>query len=156
MTGVDRGWQLLRIARRWASRQGVAVDFYRAPADQLPFADGAFDCALATTVLYFVADAQAVLREMVRVTRRGGTVASLDPHASMSVSAVRQYCRRQNLNAEGTRKLLAWAVAAELNRRFGESELRSLLESAGVTSVQTERRMGGLVWFARGCVAGKS
>ncbi len=155
VTGVDRGWRLLRIARRWAARERVTVEFRHAPADQLPFADAAFDCTLATTVLYFVADAQAVLREMVRVTRSGGTVAILDPHASMSVPAVHEYCRHQTLNSKDTRKLLAWAAAAELNRRFEEFELRSLLESAGVTGAQMERRMGGLVWFARGIVAGK-
>ena len=146
----------MRIARRWAAREGVAVEFRRAPADHLPFSDGAFDCTLATTVLYFVADAQAVLHEMVRVTRFSGTVATLDPHASMSVPATHEYCRRQNLNSRDTRKLLAWAAAAELNRRFEESELRGLLESAGLAGVRMERRLGGLVWFARGMVSGKS
>ena len=155
VTGVDRGWRLLRIARRWAAREGAAVEFRQAAANQLPFPDGAFDFTLATTVLYFVADAEAVLREMVRVTRPGGAVATLDPHASMSVPAVHEYCRLQNLNSKDTRKLLAWAAAAELNRRFEESELRGLLESAGVTNVRMERRLSGLVWFARGVVARK-
>ena len=155
VTGVDRGWRLLRIARRWAAREGAAVEFRQAPADQLPFPDSAFDCTLATTVLYFVADARAVLREMVRVTRPAGVVATLDPHASMSVPAAHEYCRKQNLNSKDTRKLVAWAAAAELNRRFEESELRGLLESAGLTGVQMERRLGNLVWFARGVAAGK-
>jgi ubiquinone/menaquinone biosynthesis C-methylase UbiE len=156
VTGVDRSWRLLRIARRWAAREAAAVEFHQAPADHLPFSDSTFDCTLATTVLYFVADAEAVLREMVRVTRPGGTVATLDPHASMSVPAVLEYCRQQNLNSKDTRKLLAWAAAVEMNRRFEESELYGLLESAGLTDVRLERRLGGLVWFARGVVAGKS
>jgi ubiquinone/menaquinone biosynthesis C-methylase UbiE len=155
VTGVDRGRRLLRIARRWAAREGAALEFRQAPADQLPFPDGTFDCTLATTVLYFVADAEAALREIVRVTRPGGAVATLDPHASMSIPAAHEYCRRQNLNSQDTRKLLAWAAAAELNRRFEETELCGLLESAGLTEVQMERRLGGLVWFARGAVAGQ-
>lgn len=156
VTGVDRGRRLLRIARRWAAREGAAVEFRQAPADQLPFPDSAFECALATTVLYFVTDARAVLHEMVRVTRAGGTVATLDPHASMSVPAAHEYCRKQNLNSKDTRKLLAWAAAAELNRRFEESELRGLLESAALKGVQMERRLGGLVWFARAVVEEKN
>src|SRR5271155_49904 len=36
VTGVDRGWRLVRIARRWAAREGVTVEFRQAPAEQLP------------------------------------------------------------------------------------------------------------------------
>jgi SAM-dependent methyltransferase len=47
-----------------------------APAEDLPFEDGAFDAALAQLVVSFMADPVAGLAEMRRVTRRGGTVAA--------------------------------------------------------------------------------
>lgn len=155
VTGVDRGWRLLRIARRWAAKEGVAVEFQRAAGERLPFAGGSFDCSYATTVIYWVERPEAVLREMARVTRLGGSVATLDPHASMSVASMREFCSSQNLDSQGTRKLLAWARAAELSRRFKEEELRRLLESAGLASLQMNRRLGGFVWFARGLVTVK-
>jgi ubiquinone/menaquinone biosynthesis C-methylase UbiE len=155
VTGVDRGWRLLRIARRWAAKEGIAVDFQRAAGERLPFAGGSFDCSYATTVIYWVRRPEAVLHEMARVTRPGGAVATLDPHASMSLASMREYCLAQKVDAQGTRKLLAWARAAELSRRFREDELRRLLESAGLATVQMERRLGGLVWFARGLVTVK-
>jgi ubiquinone/menaquinone biosynthesis C-methylase UbiE len=53
---------------------GVQVEV--APAEELPFEDGTFHHALAQLVLNFMTDPPAGLREMQRVTHRGGTVAA--------------------------------------------------------------------------------
>jgi SAM-dependent methyltransferase len=53
-----------------------AIDVRRAAAEQLPFSDRTFDCALAQLVVHFMTDPVAGLREMARVTRRGGRVAA--------------------------------------------------------------------------------
>jgi SAM-dependent methyltransferase len=53
---------------------GVRVEV--APAEELPFDNGAFDRALAQLVVNFMSDARAGVGEMRRVTRRGGTVAA--------------------------------------------------------------------------------
>jgi ubiquinone/menaquinone biosynthesis C-methylase UbiE len=45
-------------------------------AEELPWADGAFDAALACLVVAFMQDADHGIREMARVTRPGGTVAA--------------------------------------------------------------------------------
>jgi SAM-dependent methyltransferase len=47
-----------------------------APAEALPFDDDAFDATLSQLVVNFMSDAEAGVREMVRVTRPGGVVAS--------------------------------------------------------------------------------
>ena len=52
------------------------VDARQATAEALPFPDNAFDAALAQLVVHFMADPVAGLREMARVTRRGGVVAA--------------------------------------------------------------------------------
>jgi SAM-dependent methyltransferase len=52
------------------------VDVREAPAEDLPFAEDMFDAALAQLVVHFMADPVAGLREMSRVTRRGGVVAA--------------------------------------------------------------------------------
>lgn len=52
------------------------VDVRQAPAEGLPFADDAFDAALAQLVVHFMKDPVAGLSEMARVTRRGGVVAA--------------------------------------------------------------------------------
>lgn len=53
---------------------GVSV--HLAPAESLPFEDGAFDAALAQLVVQFMADPAEGVGEMARVTRDGGVVAA--------------------------------------------------------------------------------
>jgi SAM-dependent methyltransferase len=52
------------------------VDIRQAPAEALPFADDAFDVALAQLVVHFMADPVAGLREMARVVEPGGVIAA--------------------------------------------------------------------------------
>lgn len=80
VTGVDRSRVLLATARRRAREEGLArrMDFRLGDAAALPLRTGRFDCALAVTVLLHVARPQAMLRELVRVTRPGGVVGLQD------------------------------------------------------------------------------
>jgi SAM-dependent methyltransferase len=52
------------------------VEVVRAPAEELPFAEGAFDATVSQLVVNFMRDAEVGVREMARVTRPGGVVAS--------------------------------------------------------------------------------
>jgi SAM-dependent methyltransferase len=52
------------------------VDVQQAAAERLPFADDAFDVALAQLVVHFMSDPVAGLAEMARVTRPDGVVAA--------------------------------------------------------------------------------
>ncbi len=52
------------------------VDVRQANAEALPYPDRSFDAALAQLVVHFMADPVAGLREMARVTRRGGALAA--------------------------------------------------------------------------------
>jgi len=56
-----------------ARERNPGVDVRRAAAEELPFADGEFDAALAQLVVHFMADPVAGLKEMARV---GGVVAA--------------------------------------------------------------------------------
>jgi SAM-dependent methyltransferase len=72
VSAVDPSEPFVAAARE--RHPGVSVR--RAAAEQLPFADHAFDAALAQLVVHFMADPVAGLREMARVTRDGGVVAA--------------------------------------------------------------------------------
>lgn len=52
------------------------VDVQAGVAEQLPYPDDGFDVALAQLVVHFMKDPVAGLREMARVTRRGGNIAA--------------------------------------------------------------------------------
>jgi SAM-dependent methyltransferase len=59
---------------------GPKVDFV-APADQLPFRDGSFDCVTCTQVLEHTPHPAAVVSEAYRVLRKGG-VAFISTHGT--------------------------------------------------------------------------
>jgi ubiquinone/menaquinone biosynthesis C-methylase UbiE len=52
------------------------INFQTADACAIPFADGTFDLALSMLVLPFIPEPHRAVREMVRVTKPGGTVAA--------------------------------------------------------------------------------
>jgi len=74
VVGIDLAAPLLERAR--ATVRDPRADFARADAARLPFADGAFDRSISLLVVNFLADRVRCIREAVRVTRPGGTVAA--------------------------------------------------------------------------------
>jgi SAM-dependent methyltransferase len=77
--GVDASREMILIAERErAALAGPAADrlrFLRAHADDLPYADGAFDVAVSAFVLQLVPSRFRALREARRALRPGGRVA---------------------------------------------------------------------------------
>jgi SAM-dependent methyltransferase len=80
LVAVDQSPGLIETARRLASEEGLEerVDYRLGDAHRLDLPDGAFDVAIAHTLLSHVADPTAALREMARVVRPGGAVAVFD------------------------------------------------------------------------------
>jgi ubiquinone/menaquinone biosynthesis C-methylase UbiE len=78
--GVDPSRTLLEVARRLRrdGAPGGRIVLREGRGATLPFANARFDVALAVTVILHVADALGVVREMARVTRRGGRVGIQD------------------------------------------------------------------------------
>jgi demethylmenaquinone methyltransferase / 2-methoxy-6-polyprenyl-1,4-benzoquinol methylase len=66
---------MLEVAGR---RLGSEVELVEASAEELPFADEAFDHLTFTYLLRYVDDPGAVLAELARVVRPDGVVASLE------------------------------------------------------------------------------
>ena len=71
-TGVDPDPAMLAAARTRADKDGITAAFLEGRIERLPFPDAAFDVVVSITVLCFVPDASASVREMVRVLRPGG------------------------------------------------------------------------------------
>lgn len=72
VVGIDASPEMIAVARDRAARTGKQARFEVTGAENLPFASGTFDVAVAVTVLCFAESAGAILREMARVLRPGG------------------------------------------------------------------------------------
>jgi SAM-dependent methyltransferase len=106
---------------------GVSVQ--RAAAEELPFDDEAFDASLAQLVVHFMTDPVAGLREMARVTRKGGVVAA---------------CVWDHAGGRGPLSPF-WEAAHELDADVAdesdlagarEGHLSELFEAAGLTEIE--------------------
>jgi demethylmenaquinone methyltransferase / 2-methoxy-6-polyprenyl-1,4-benzoquinol methylase len=75
VVGVDQSPEMLAEARR---RLGPELELVEASAEHLPFPDASFDALTFTYLLRYVADPPATLRELARVVRAGGSIASLE------------------------------------------------------------------------------
>ena len=80
VVGLDQSPEMLAGARARfdASPDSARVQLIEGQAEQLPFADASFDALTFTYLLRYVEDPPATLRELARVVRPGGRVASLE------------------------------------------------------------------------------
>ncbi len=80
VVGVDLTMGMLEQGRQNIDAAGLSdrVRVVAARAEQLPFPDHAFDALTFTYLLRYVDDPKETLRELARVVKPGGTVASLE------------------------------------------------------------------------------
>ena len=80
VVGIDRSPEMLAVARRRVVDHGLGanIELLEGRAEQLPFADASFDALTVTYLLRYVDDPAATIRELARVVRPAGTVASLE------------------------------------------------------------------------------
>lgn len=87
--GVRPGLRVLDVAsdltpehfeagRQEARDAGVEIEWVEADAEALPFDDDSFAVVTSAFGAMFAADHEAVADELLRVCRRGGTIAALD------------------------------------------------------------------------------
>lgn len=76
VTGIDLSADMLAQARKRLAKQKLTAvaDLLEMDAAAMQFDDGQFDAVLSTFVMSVVPDAQQVLSEIARVTRRGGRI----------------------------------------------------------------------------------
>lgn len=98
VVGVDLTEQMLRVGRDRVARRNAEgqIRLVVGRAEQLPFPDESFDALTFTYLLRYVTDPAATLRELARVVRPGGAIASLEfavPQEPVWNAAWRGYTR---------------------------------------------------------------
>lgn len=143
MVGVDVSLGMLAEAAR-----GDAIRYVIARAEQLPFADATFDALAFTYLLRYVDDPAATLRELARVVRPGGRVASLEFHVPRAwpLRAVWWLYARVGLRAVAAFASPAWRHVAgflpgsisAFYRRHALREIEGMWRAAGLADVSSE------------------
>lgn len=164
VVGVDLTHEMLQVGQERLARRadGGRVRLVRARAEQLPFPDASFDALTFTYLLRYVADPAATLRELARVVRPGGTVASLEffvPAPPVWLPAWRLYTRvvlpLAGLLGGGREWLRVGRFLGpsieEHYRRYPLEEHVRMWHEAGLYDVQVRRMSlgGGVVMWGR-------
>jgi SAM-dependent methyltransferase len=114
------------------------VEVVAATAESLPYPDDGFDAALSQLVVNFMGDAETGVREMARVTRPGGVVASCVWDYAGEMTLLRTFW---DAAREVDPERAAAADEGVVMRWCGEGELGDLWRLAGLRDV----RFGSLV-----------
>jgi demethylmenaquinone methyltransferase / 2-methoxy-6-polyprenyl-1,4-benzoquinol methylase len=165
VVGLDQSEAMLAQARARVQRDGLLrarVSLVVGEAERLPFADGEFDHLTFTYLLRYVDDPAATLRELARVVRPGGRVASLEfgvPSAPIWRALWTAYVRI-GLPALGRLVSREWRdTGTFLSRSIPEfyahrslADLAALWEQAGIAEVQVRPMSCGagvVMWGTR-------
>jgi demethylmenaquinone methyltransferase/2-methoxy-6-polyprenyl-1,4-benzoquinol methylase len=163
VVGIDQSPEMLGVARARVATAGLAgrVELVEGHADALPFGDGAFDALTFTYLLRYVDDPAATLRELARVVRPGGTIASLEfalPNQALWRGLWELYVRvglplAGRVISPGWREVGRFLGSSirDFYERYPLPRLLALWRDAGIADVRMRRLSlgGGVVTWGR-------
>jgi SAM-dependent methyltransferase len=161
ITGIDVCSAVLSSAKVFAQHQSVPnVQFQQADAHHLPFPDGSFDVVHVHQALAHFSDRKKAIKEMLRVTRKGGIVCMKEGDLTTArfwpedkvleecFDVIREVHGLDGGAVDAGMRLRSWVREAGVGRR-------KVKGSCSAVFIQTaeERRMYGGHWPGR-CAAG--
>lgn len=126
VAALDRSREMLAVAAQAVAAAPVPIEWVLGDAGALPFDGERFDVALCQQGLQFFDDPPAALREMGRVTARGGRVACLTFGAPSRFQAALAAAIHRHAGPSG----IGWQPADQWKR--SPDALQALAESAGL------------------------
>jgi demethylmenaquinone methyltransferase / 2-methoxy-6-polyprenyl-1,4-benzoquinol methylase len=162
VVGLDQSAEMLESGRRRVREAGLEerIRLREGNAESLPFENGSFDGLTFTYLLRYVSDPAATLRELARVVRPRGTIASLEFALPRGIwRALWELHVRVGLPAAGRVISPGWyevgrflgASIRGFYTRFSLEQVMDLWRQAGIEDVR-ERRLslgGGVVIWGR-------
>jgi demethylmenaquinone methyltransferase / 2-methoxy-6-polyprenyl-1,4-benzoquinol methylase len=166
VTGLDQSSQMLEGARARLARDrrlAERISLLQGQAEELPFDDGEFDHLTFTYLLRYVDAPDATLRELARVVKPGGRIASLEFAVPTSQPWRSLWKLYTNVGLPSMGRLVSreWCAAGrflahsipEFYERHPLEEIVGLWRDAGIESVQLRPMSlgGGIVmWGTKG------
>lgn len=165
VVGVDQSQQMLAAAHARLARDPELdrrVSFVEGEAERLAFGDGAFDHLTFTYLLRYVEDPAATMRELARVVKPGGRIASLEfavPSSAMWRRLWRLYTRiglpllgrAVSREWSATGRFLAWSIP-DFYERHPLGDVVEMWRAAGIEDVRVKpMSLGGgvVMWGTR-------
>jgi ubiquinone/menaquinone biosynthesis C-methylase UbiE len=119
VTSTDYVDALLAQGRRRAEAEGLAVTFRHADAENLPFADGAFDAVMSTFGVMFTADHDRAAAEMLRVCRSGGKIGMANWTPEGFIGQMFKTIGKHVAPPPGAKSPALWGTRSRIDEMFG-------------------------------------
>ena len=151
VVGIDRSPQMLQEARQRISADATLPGgWVLADALCLPFCDAAFDAAVATNLLFLLADPAAGVCELARVLRPGGITGWLNPSDMLSQASAAAFTEARGMTGFPRFSLINYGRIAEASHRLSAGAWAEIAQAAGLKDIVTESRGGGLMTLVKG------
>jgi ubiquinone/menaquinone biosynthesis C-methylase UbiE len=130
VTSTDYVPALLEAGKARATAEGLAIRFKEADAENLSFADGAFDAVISTFGVMFTPNQERAASELVRVCRPGGRIGLANWTPESFIGQVFKTIGKYLPPPAGIRSPALWGTHQRLTQLFGNV----------ATSIRTIRR----------------
>jgi ubiquinone/menaquinone biosynthesis C-methylase UbiE len=135
--GIDSSETMLQGARARAAQAQLPVEYVRASATQLPFADASFDGCQASRVLGHLRDPKLAVAEMVRVVRPGARVVVAD--GDMDLIAI-------DIPDRALARKMIHAACDQMGQGWMGRQMPRLFQQAGLRNIWVEGRLMPLAY----------
>lgn len=138
VTGIDLSSEMVKESQQLFLDNDAAekASFLVADACDLPFEDHKFDIAVSLCVLFLLPEPTVAMDEMVRVTKKNGIIAMLNPSLKMSQDEAKRYCQQHEISGFEQKTLLQWSTISTSRHRYSTDELTSYLTEKGARDIQ--------------------
>ncbi len=138
VTGIDLSEEMVKVSEQLFSLHDTQKksSFVVADAYQLPFGDHEFDITVSTCVLFLLPEPEVAMDEMIRVTKKDGVIAMLNPSMKMSQEEAKRYCEEQEITGFEQKTLLQWSTISTSRHRYSTDELSSYFTQKGAREIK--------------------
>lgn len=128
VTSTDYVDALLARSRQRSEAEALDVNYRMADAEQLPFADGAFDAVVSTFGVMFTPNQPQAANELIRVCRPGGMIGMANWTPEGFIGQVFKTLGRHIAPPPGVASPALWGTRAWLEQHFGPKARRISIE----------------------------
>jgi len=121
VTSTDYVPALLESGRARAQAEGHSIAFQQADAENLPFADGAFDVVLSTFGVMFTPNQEKAAAELARVCKSGGSIGLANWTPDSFIGQVFKTIGKYIPPAPGVKSPALWGTHARITELFRDS-----------------------------------
>lgn len=150
VVGIDYDQEMIKLAKEKAEEAGVAdwVNHEQADATALSYEDNTFDSCRSERVFQHLPNSDALLSEMIRVTKPKGWIVVIDPDFSNLSVDTKEFDIEWKIRRFITEKLHNGYSGRQLYRQFRQQKLEEV--AMEITNWQTtDYKIANLVGFTQ-------